>query len=67
MTLASLILNSALGFAFMPVDHYENFPVASILLPGRLRPAVEAIYALPAAPTIWPMKATPRPSSGWPI
>lgn len=29
----------------MPVDHYENFPVASILLPRRLRPAVEAIYA----------------------
>jgi phytoene/squalene synthetase len=29
----------------MPVDHYENFPVASILLPKRLRPAVEAIYA----------------------
>lgn len=29
----------------MPVDHYENFPVASILLPPRLRPAVEAIYA----------------------
>lgn len=29
----------------MAVDHYENFPVASILLPGRLRPAVEAIYA----------------------
>jgi squalene synthase HpnC len=28
----------------MPVDHYENFPVASILLPARLRPAVEAIY-----------------------
>lgn len=28
----------------MPVDHYENFPVASILLPRRLRPAVEAIY-----------------------
>ncbi len=28
----------------MPVDHYENFPVASILLPKRLRPAVEAIY-----------------------
>ncbi len=25
--------------------HYENFPVASILLPGRLRPAVRAIYA----------------------
>lgn len=25
--------------------HYENFPVASILLPARLRPAVRAIYA----------------------
>ena len=29
----------------MPVDHYENFPVASWLLPRRLRPPVEAIYA----------------------
>jgi len=29
----------------MPVKHYENFPVASLLLPARLRPAVEAIYA----------------------
>jgi squalene synthase HpnC len=29
----------------MPVDHYENFPVASILLPARLRKPVEAIYA----------------------
>ncbi|CAN5343116.1 squalene synthase HpnC [soil metagenome] len=29
----------------MPIDHYENFPVASILLPARLRPAVEVIYA----------------------
>ena len=29
----------------MPVEHYENFPVASILLPRRLVPAVEAIYA----------------------
>ena len=29
----------------MPVDHYENFPVASLLLPRRLVPAVEAIYA----------------------
>ncbi len=28
----------------MPVNHYENFPVASILLPARLRSAVEAIY-----------------------
>jgi phytoene synthase len=29
----------------MPVDHYENFPVASILLPARLREPVEAVYA----------------------
>lgn len=29
----------------MSVDHYENFPVASILVPRRLRPAVETIYA----------------------
>lgn len=29
----------------MPIDHYENFPVASILVPPRLRPAVEALYA----------------------
>lgn len=29
----------------MPVDHYENFPVASILMPRRLVPAVETIYA----------------------
>lgn len=29
----------------MPVEHYENFPVASLLLPARLRPAVERIYA----------------------
>lgn len=28
----------------MGVDHYENFPVASLLMPGRLRPAVRAIY-----------------------
>ena len=29
----------------MSVDHYENFPVASFLLPARLREPVEAIYA----------------------
>lgn len=28
----------------MPVDHYENFPVASVLLPPSLREPVEAIY-----------------------
>jgi phytoene synthase len=26
------------------VDHYENFPVASLLVPARLRPAIAAIY-----------------------
>ncbi|MCM2326965.1 MAG: squalene synthase HpnC [Lysobacter sp.] len=29
----------------MPVEHYENFPVASWLLPQALRTPVEAIYA----------------------
>lgn len=29
----------------MPVDHYENFPVASLILPRRLRRPVELIYA----------------------
>lgn len=28
----------------MAVDHYENFPVASVLCPPRLRPVIEAIY-----------------------
>ena len=28
----------------MPVDHYENFPVASLLLPKALRAPVEIIY-----------------------
>jgi squalene synthase HpnC len=29
----------------MPVDHYENFPVASWVMPARLRRPVEVIYA----------------------
>ena len=28
----------------LSVDHYENFPVASVLCPPRIRPAVLAIY-----------------------
>jgi squalene synthase HpnC len=28
----------------LPVAHYENFPVASWLLPARIRPPIEAIY-----------------------
>lgn len=28
----------------MPVDHYENFPVASLLVPPRLRRPIEVIY-----------------------
>ena len=27
-----------------PITHYENFPVASILCPPRLRPPIAAIY-----------------------
>lgn len=29
----------------MPKEHYENFPVASLLLPAHLRHAVQVIYA----------------------
>lgn len=29
----------------MSIEHYENFPVASILMPAHLRPAIEVIYA----------------------
>ena len=29
----------------MPAAHYENFPVASLVLPAATRPAVRAIYA----------------------
>lgn len=28
----------------MPIDHYENFPVASIILPKNLRAPIETIY-----------------------
>jgi hydroxysqualene synthase len=30
--------------AAVGVDHYENFPVASLLCPPRLRPAIVAVY-----------------------
>ena len=30
--------------AFVSIDHYENFPVASFLCPRALRPAVASIY-----------------------
>ena len=29
---------------FTSVDHYENFPVASVLVPAPLRPPIAAIY-----------------------
>jgi squalene synthase HpnC len=35
---------SATAFT-VPVEHYENFPVASILLPPHLRQPIEVIYA----------------------
>jgi phytoene/squalene synthetase len=45
----------------MPVDHYENFPVASFLLPAHLREPVEAIYAFARSPTTSPTRATRLP------
>lgn len=35
----------ALPTTAAPVTHYENFPVASLLCPPRLRPVIAAIYA----------------------
>ena len=37
-------MQRAWRIAVVSVDHYENFPVASLLCPAALRPAVEAIY-----------------------
>ncbi len=45
---ADLLLPSFLSptnRSYVPVEHYENFPVASLLLPRRLRHPVEVIYA----------------------
>jgi squalene synthase HpnC len=45
---ASRILNGVRPRVFaakLPVEHYENFPVASWLLPRALRAPIEAIYA----------------------
>ena len=32
------------GYRALPVDHYENFPIASIVLPKHLRAPIETIY-----------------------
>ena len=32
------------GYFDLPVDHYENFPVASIILPKELRAPIETVY-----------------------
>jgi len=39
------LLTTIVDCQTVPVDHYENFPVASYLLPARLRRPVEVIYA----------------------
>ena len=39
-------LERAYGWcAHLARRHYENFPVASLLLPAHMRPAIAAIYA----------------------
>jgi len=45
--------------------HYENFPVASFLLPMRLRRPIGLIYALRAKPTILPTRGIGCRSSAW--
>ncbi len=37
-------MTSALARPLTSSDHYENFPVASMLVPSRLRPAIVALY-----------------------
>ena len=38
-------MNAPLPHAPLPIDHYENFPVASWLCPPALRPPIGALYA----------------------
>ena len=47
----------------MSVNHYENFPVGSIVLPRRLRKPVHAVYALRGQRTILPTKAMLKQSN----
>lgn len=42
--LSSTVVKTAYTLPAMAVDHYENFPVASLLLPRALRCAVRDIY-----------------------
>src|SRR5690606_17880514 len=44
MPTIAAMLQSRSGHLIHGVDHYENFPVASRLVPARLRPAIIAIY-----------------------
>jgi len=37
-------MNAVLARPLTSSDHYENFPVASLLVPARLRPAIVALY-----------------------
>jgi phytoene synthase len=42
------VVDTAAAYAFcerLAREHYENFPVASVLLPKRMRPHIAAIYA----------------------
>lgn len=44
MSSQATILNVNHPVPTPPIDHYENFPVASLLCPPRLRPPIAAIY-----------------------
>ena len=44
-TLSEVIDRAYAACARMARDHYENFPVASVLVPKRMRRAVSAVYA----------------------
>jgi hydroxysqualene synthase len=41
---ATIGIQHSMDNPLVSVDHYENFPVASVLCPPKMRPAVRAIY-----------------------
>src|SRR6266581_4200761 len=47
----------------MPVGHYENFPVASLLLPAPLRHSVSVIYRFARSAELRRLEAGRSPSS----
>jgi phytoene/squalene synthetase len=50
----------------MSVDHYENFPVASLLVPARLRQPIEVIYRFARSADDIADEGDATPEERWP-